>query len=275
MLSQTVKHSLGCKILADSWHTITNHLFFDDYSLQPYHRQWHYWYISGTQLFLSTDASFQYLVKRLLARPLMCQAEQSCSLPATGQDCWPGCWLVRQIIAVHSQSLAKILLTCQADHSWWCGCWWGCWMSQQLMKLLNCQAECSCSLTQRPLMRLLTYQAERSCSLPVIGLQTVDMSGRAKLFTASNWTRDSWWGFWHIRQSVAVQWTRDCWWGCWHVRQSVAAPACWQWPPGPAPGPDRRCSVGLLVLCWLGLCAVAACGGEHSQCKVIKCAVNS
>ena len=117
MLSQTVKHSLICKILADSWHTIINHLFCDDYSLQPYHRQWHYWYISGTQLFLSTDASFQYLVKRLLTRPLMCQAEQSCSLPATGQDCWLGCWCVRQIIAVHSQSLAQRLLTCRAKQS--------------------------------------------------------------------------------------------------------------------------------------------------------------
>ena len=117
MLSQTVKHSLGCKILADSWHIITNHLFCDDYSLQPYRRQWHYWYISGTQLFLSTDASFQYLVKRLLTRPLMCQAEQSCSLPATGQDCWLGCWRVRQIIAVHSQSLAQRLLTCRAKQS--------------------------------------------------------------------------------------------------------------------------------------------------------------
>ena len=117
MLSQTVKHSLSCELFADSWHTITNHFFFDDYSLQPYHSQWHYWYISGTQLFLSTDASFQYLVKRLLTRLLTCQAEWSCWLPATGQDCWLGCWRVRQSVAVHFQPLAQRLLTCQAQWS--------------------------------------------------------------------------------------------------------------------------------------------------------------
>ena len=160
MLSQTVKHSLGCKILADSWHTITNHLFFDDYSLQPYHRQWHYWYISGTQLFLSTDASFQYLVKRLLARPLMCQAEQSCSLPVTGPDdgvvdevvewvnSWWSCWIVRQSVAVHWPR----------DHRW------GCWLIRQSVAVHS----------QSLVYRLLACQAERSCSLPVTGPETVD-----------------------------------------------------------------------------------------------------